>query len=152
MNPREYAELASQLASKERPTIAELRTSVSRAYYSAFNVAIEFRKGIGVTAPEGWEGHKLVAEALRYSGDDKIGAASRELDDLRKARWAADYDMLDDHVEHQRSVQKWAARSRQINKKLDDCTTEEARLASARVKIRTWAGSVAGAGKRFTVF
>ena len=106
---------------------------------------------MGVRHPQGWEGHKLVAEAPRYSGDPKVQAASRELDDLRKARWAADYDMGDDEVEHQRTVQKWAARARQAIKKLDECAADPQRLLEARRSTRNWAGSAEGAGKGFSL-
>ncbi|HEV3260817.1 MAG TPA: HEPN domain-containing protein [Gemmataceae bacterium] len=151
MDPRDYLALASQLAVKEKPSPAELRTAVSRAYYAAFNAAVDLLKKMGVRHPDGWEGHKLVAEALRYSGDSKVQAASRELDDLRKARWAADYDMADDEVEHQRTVQKWVARARQLIKKLDECAADPQRLLQARITTRNWAGSAEGAGKGFAL-
>src|SRR5436190_2161970 len=144
MNPRDYLIQASDLVGKEAPTAADLRSAVSRAYYAAFNVAVALLKKMGVKAPENWEGHKLVAEALRYSEDQKVQAASHEMDDLRKARWKADYDMEDDEVEHQRTAAKFVARAKQAVKKLDECEADAARFTQARNKVRTWASSSAG--------
>jgi septal ring factor EnvC (AmiA/AmiB activator) len=104
---------------------------------------------MGVKPPDGWEGHKRVAEALRYSGDTKVQAAAQELDDLRKARWAADYGMGDAQVEHQQTVQKFVARASQAIKKLDECEADATRLSQARNRIRTWASSAEGAEKGF---
>ncbi len=124
---------------------------MSRSYYATFNVAVALLKKAGVKAAEGWEGHKLVAEALRYTDDPQLQAAASELDDLRKARWKADYDMEDDDVEHQRTVEKSVARAKQAVKKLDALATDPARFIQARSKVRTWAGSAAGSQKGFTL-
>jgi uncharacterized protein (UPF0332 family) len=100
MNPRDYADLAAQLANQETPSAADLRTAVSRAYYAAFNVVVALLESMKVKPPADWGGHKVVAEAMRHSDDRKLREVAWELDDLRKARWAADYDMEDDGVEH----------------------------------------------------
>src|SRR5206468_1897350 len=118
MNPRDFLDLAGNLAASAAPTSAELRTAISRAYYAAYHVAVALLKKMGVHLPGGWEAHRLVGEALRNGGDAKVSAASRDLDELRKSRWAADYDMEDVAVENQRMVQKIVARARQIGKKL----------------------------------
>ncbi len=136
MDPHDYLDLALEFVSIPDPTPAELRTAVSRAYYGAFNVAVDLLQKMGVKPLFGWEGHKLVAEALRYSGNLKVAAASRELDDLRKARWAADYDMGDIAVEDQRTVQKSVARGKQVIKKLDECAAIPDRFVEARMRVR----------------
>jgi uncharacterized protein (UPF0332 family) len=151
MNPRDYLAQASELVQKESPSAADLRTAVSRSYYATFHVAVALLKKSGIKAPEGWEGHKLVAEALRYTEDPQLQAAASELDDLRKARWKADYDMEDDDVEHQRTVEKSVARARQAVKKMDALEADSARLIQARNKVRTWAGSAVGIHKGFTL-
>src|SRR5437879_6346925 len=83
MDPRDFAGLASRLPAAETPTSAELRTAVSRAYYAAFNVAIDLLAKLGIKAPASWEGHKLVAVALRHCGDGMLTTISHEIDDLR---------------------------------------------------------------------
>jgi uncharacterized protein (UPF0332 family) len=152
MNPRDFLMQASELVGKETPTAVDLRTAISRAYYASFNVAVALLKKMGIKAPDSWEGHKLVAEALRYSEDQKVQAASHELDDLRKARWKADYDMEDDEVEHQRTVAKFVARAKQAIKKMDECEVDAARFMQARNKVRTWASSSTGSQKGFILF
>ena len=124
MDPREFGILASRLAAGTDVMPVELRTAVSRAYYAAFNVATIFLKKLGVKLPVGWEGHKMLAIALRYGGDEKLTSASHEMDELRGFRWAADYDMQDVRVEQQRIVRKLCARSKQIIKKLDECEAD----------------------------
>jgi len=151
MNPREFRELATILAAKEDSTSAELRTAVSRAYYAVYNVAVDFLQKIGVKHAGGWEAHRMIPEALRYGSDEELSGAALELVDLRRMRWAADYDMQDREVEDQRTVQKLAARAKQAIKKMDGCQDDPARATLARGKIRGWAGSAEGARKGFTV-
>ena len=151
MNPRDFGGLASRLAGGENPTTAELRTAVGRAYYSAFNVAVALLKKLKVQLPTGWEGHRLLAVAIRHCEDEHLTTVSHEFDELRAARWAADYDMQGVAVEDQRMVRKWCARAKQMIKKLDECEADPARFLEARVKIRNWAGSAEGAGKGFSL-
>lgn len=151
MNPRDYGELASRLAAKADATPAELRTATSRAYYALYNVAVLFLEKMRVKIPKGGEAHKLVGEALRHCGDDNVAKAARDMDDLRMARWAADYEMADTVAEDQRRVQKSAARAKQAIKKLDECEANPTRFMEARIKVRNWAGSADGAGKGFTL-
>jgi uncharacterized protein (UPF0332 family) len=139
------------LAAKEDVTRAELRTAVSRAYYALYHVAVGLLKKMGVKHSGGWEAHQMIPDALRYSGNDHVIAAARELLDLRKARWAADYDMEDEAVEEQTRVHKLVARAKQAIKKLDNCEADAARFVEARIKIRNWAGSVEGVGKGFSL-
>jgi uncharacterized protein (UPF0332 family) len=151
MNPRDFRELASQLARAEKTSPAELRTAVSRAYYAAFNVATSLLKKLGVKIPVGWEGHRLLAVALRYCDDKELIAISHDLDELRGVRWAADYDMEDIKVEDQRIVRKWCARTKQMIKKLDECEADSKRFIEVRIKVRNWAGSADGAAKGFSL-
>lgn len=151
MNPRDYRDLASKLAAKADTTSAELRTAVSRAYYALFNVAVELLQKMRVKHVGGWEAHRLIPDALRFSGNRDLSIAAGELVDIRKMRWAADYDMGDDVVEHNRTVQKIAARAKQAIKKLDGCEADPTQYMDARIKIRNWAGSAEGVGKGFTL-
>ena len=151
MNPRDFLDTASRLSSSSSPTAADLRTSVSRAYYAAFNVALEFLRNAGVKPPDGWEGHRLVSEALQYSDDHEIRAGAAELTDLRKARWKADYEMDDTEVEYERTVRKLVARSRQMIRKLDNCSLDEVRRRDTSMKIRKWAQTADGSARGFIV-
>ena len=151
MNPRDYRDLASALVAKVDASVADLRTAASRAYYAAFHVALELLKKMGVKEPARWDAHTSVPEALRYSGDEEVASAARDLTDIRKARWSADYDMLDDAVEHQRTVRKLVSRGKQIIQKFDECGADPVRLAQARTKVRNWVGSAEGSGKGFTL-
>jgi uncharacterized protein (UPF0332 family) len=149
MNPRRFFDVAGDLAASADPTPAELRTAISRAYYAAYHVAVGLLGRMGVRLPGGWEAHKLVGEALRNSADIKIAAASRDLDENRKFRWAADYDLGDSSVENQRFGQKIVARAKRIAKEIDACEADSARFIEVRIRIRNWAGSAEGAGKDF---
>ncbi len=151
MNPRAFQELASVLATKADATSAELRSAVSRAYYALYNVAVALLKKMGVRHQNTGELHQLVPDALRYGRDESVGVATRVLVEIRKMRWSADYDMDDDAVEDQRTVRKLVAQAKQAIKKLDECQADTTRFIDARVKIRNWVGSAAGAGKGFSL-
>lgn len=53
MDPRDFLTLASQLASGKNPSAADLRTAVSHAYYTVFNVAIDLLKKMRIKPPGG---------------------------------------------------------------------------------------------------
>jgi hypothetical protein len=91
MNAEEFLDLAVKLSG--RPTEAERRTAVSRAYYGAFHVALALVSDkCGVTLPID-EAHKKICFCLKGSKHALAEAAGRQLDSLRTARRIADYEL-----------------------------------------------------------
>jgi uncharacterized protein (UPF0332 family) len=74
---------------------AELRTAISRAYYSAFHVSLKFLSEASV---DGFEvsrtgaDHAAVIHYLKNSGIDALQDASKILGNLKNDRTKADYE------------------------------------------------------------
>lgn len=94
---RTFLQLAKELYQQDSPSLKEacLRTCVSRAYYSVFNLALSFLKdGMGAEPPTDKDVHKWTIDFYKLEDsfgtlEKKIGA---EVDRLRQERNDADYD------------------------------------------------------------
>jgi hypothetical protein len=93
MRAKEFAGGASRLAQIPGAGPADLRTSISRAYYAAYNVAVEVLIQIGAVLNAGLGGHSEVANCLIASGDNDVRDAGRAMSDLHTRRIHADYRM-----------------------------------------------------------
>lgn len=88
------------------PSAAELRSALSRAYYAAFLVAREtLRAACGQHFPTTKDAHELVYIMLRSSDNDSLKKAASALNQLRRARNAADYDLAPNDAERPNYVQ-----------------------------------------------
>jgi uncharacterized protein (UPF0332 family) len=102
MDPREFLNLAQQLSLAT--TEAAWRSAVSRAYYAAFHVARQLVEDLGFTVPRADRAHSYLWLRLSNCGEAWLQQAGRELNDLRRHRNEADYDLA-------RSVRSGFARS-----------------------------------------
>ncbi len=117
---RAFLSLANRLFLAEKNPEGR-RSTISRAYYAAFNVAAEFLKGIGCAVPEGPQGHELAYNYLNNCGDALLIEAGRDLHDLRGERNNADYKLNKTHVEKEDVVGNWVDVAGEVIKRLDDC-------------------------------
>lgn len=85
MDPRDFQKLAVELARLKSE--AEMRTAVSRAYYAALNHAAQLTEGIGVSIPDDWRFHNVVADSLINIEP----GLKHELENLKLERGRADY-------------------------------------------------------------
>lgn len=92
MIPLKFLTLAQWLKDHKQCE-AGLRSSVSRAYYSAFHAAWELLKQMGVVIPSGEDKHKKVPQLLESTGDQPLKEAAEKLTQLRKHRNDADYEL-----------------------------------------------------------
>lgn len=91
MDPRDFYDLAARLREQSGP--AEYRSSVSRAYYAAFNAGkAELAKG-GVPVESGYDAHSHLRECLARSGAGPLRTLGGVLRDLHTLRKRADYDL-----------------------------------------------------------
>ncbi len=125
MNPRDFHQLALDLLGGARP--AELRTAVSRAYYSAYNVGVEVLKKMGFQVPEDASGHYSVRERLRYSGDYDVQGVGHQLRDLYRHRVHADYRLDDAQIESPATAQALVQQAGRMIQILDACLCEPKR-------------------------
>lgn len=122
MDPRAFLNLARRLLEKECNPEG-LRSSVSRAYYAAFNVAAEFLSALGHDVPRDAKGHKQAYFYLNNCNDEALIQVGRHLNDLRSLRNHADYDLETSHVEKEDNVRNWVDVADDIIRTLDECNS-----------------------------
>lgn len=93
MSPEDFLILAIRLSASSGQ--AELRSAVSRAYYSVFHQARLLVEACGVACPESGEAHDKVAKCLQHARDALLDAAGSKLNSLRGMRNDADYRLSD---------------------------------------------------------
>ena len=93
MTGDDFIDLAGKLATSADE--ATLRSAVSRAYYGAFHLALEFLEEIERPVPRNTNAHVLVARKLQNAGQPDAYRAGSLLGDLHSDRIKADY-RLDD--------------------------------------------------------
>src|SRR3954466_12810535 len=86
MRAKDFAGVASRLSRIPVAGPADSRTSISRAYYAAYHVAVEVLTQIGTVLNAGPGGHSEVANCLIASGDDAVRDAGRAMSDLHTRR------------------------------------------------------------------
>ena len=84
----EYILLATD-SNSGSPSIAQMRSSTSRAYYGAFNLC---RIHLGYTTKKGGDIHQTVITELKTSDIRNEVSIGNLLDDLRRKRNDADYN------------------------------------------------------------
>jgi hypothetical protein len=137
MNPRAFLELARRLLVSE-PNPAGFRSTVSRAYYAAFNVASEFLRGMDCEVQEDAKGHKQAYFRLNNSGDPLLSQIASYLDDLRSERNVADYRLGMPHVEQEGVVRTWLEMASRIITELDTCNATDQRKSNAKTAIKEY--------------
>jgi len=91
MDPREFQRLAVRLAGG--PTPAERRTSISRCYYAAFNVAAEHLRSLKFPVSKGGAAHGEVRLCLVNAANRELIEAANILQELHTRRIRADYQL-----------------------------------------------------------
>lgn len=134
MTGDEFLKLASQLFVQSRtPSEALLRTVISRAYYAAYHVALEFLVELGL--PETSD-HGVPPQWLENSGNVDAIAAGRNLRDLYSARRKADYDLKSARavriVQNVDFVRDQIERASDVKSLLERCRSESARSQVAQ--------------------
>ncbi len=85
MDTLQFLALAEWLL-KEHRHPAGIRSAISRAYYAAHHVAVQFVESAGVTVLKSNERHSDVVRHLEQAGEETIERIASELTDLRTAR------------------------------------------------------------------
>ena len=92
MDGRDFLTLAQQLASAT--TEAAWRSAISRAYYAAFHVAKHLLEDLRFAVPRADLAHAYIWMRLCNCGDPQVESAGMRLNDLRRERNWADYDLM----------------------------------------------------------
>jgi uncharacterized protein (UPF0332 family) len=91
MNARGFLDVADQLSTDA--TEGHWRSAVSRAYYAAFHAARTVMEGCGFAVPRAEGAHQHLILRLQNCGHPDVEDAGRKLEELRRARNHADYDL-----------------------------------------------------------
>jgi len=97
MNPRDILDVADELCTGL--TEAHWRAGGSRAYFAAFHVARRLLRNARFEVPRGDQAHAYLWLRLSNCGHPDVVEAGGRLNDLRKMRNWADYD-LDQPFDH----------------------------------------------------
>jgi uncharacterized protein (UPF0332 family) len=107
LSPREFLETAEELAVGERE--ADWRSAVSRAYYAAFHLGRLVLGRCGFAVPDSDVCHPFVWMRLANSGRPDIRDAGETLNELRRQRNRADYDLDRSFLQPQAQQRVWEA-------------------------------------------
>src|SRR6185503_2773546 len=91
MDPRDFRTLAVVLVKPGAP--ANNRTAIGRAYYAAFNVALNHLRAEGFQIKQNNSAHEEVTRHLAWSNDADVQRAGSQIQDLRGKRNKADYKL-----------------------------------------------------------
>lgn len=103
IDPHDYLEVAWSLLEGNRE--AEWRSAVSRAYYAAFHVARQLLTQCGFTVPRADQAHAYLWLRLSNAEHADVHSVGTRLNDLRKARNRADYE-LERSVDETTAIEK----------------------------------------------
>ena len=91
MRWNEFLDTANRLV--RGATEGDWRSAVSRGYYSVFHFFRDLLTAHGVNIGQGGTSHFNLYSGLANCGDASVANIAARIDDLRKARTRADYDI-----------------------------------------------------------
>jgi hypothetical protein len=122
---------------------ATCRSAISRAYYAAFLVALEFLDRINVVVSRSPQAHVTVQHALNNCGSPALTAASTKLGALHSERLAADYDLARPNPERPAQAVAMLTLAQEVIDRLDRLVAGTAAVrfdrAAAAAAILNWA-------------
>ncbi len=104
MDPLSFYQLADWLIANRRSP-DDYRTSVSRAYYSAFHSALDFLAEMGLYIPNTDNKHEKLPMILDGAEDLAMEEAAQRLRTLRENRNRADYQLSNAEFEKEEYAQ-----------------------------------------------
>jgi len=125
MTGDDFIHLAGKLATSGEE--ASLRTAVSRAYYGAFHLALQFLADIGRPVPRNTNAHVQVARKLQTAGQPDAYRAGSLLGDLHTERIKADYRLDDMRVGTAAFARTCVETAHEIRSALMACRAEPTR-------------------------
>jgi uncharacterized protein (UPF0332 family) len=143
MNARSFLVLALKLLQTEKSPEG-YRTAVSRAYYAAYNVAVELLEGMGFPVGKGPQTHGKVQHYLSNSGDDELIQVGHDLRELQSQRIRADYRLDKRDVENEDVALNLVDQASSMIAVLDACRLSEPRRAQVAAAIEQWIKATEG--------
>lgn len=125
MTGDEFIVLAGKLAAAADE--ASLGTSVSRAYYGAYHLALAFLNDVG--CPVATNSHGEPPRRLMESGNDHAKNAGHFLNELQTARIAADYRFDNHRLANPQFARKHVELAHRVRQEFAKCNGPRARDA-----------------------
>src|SRR5688572_29044903 len=139
MEPTDFIATAVRLSASNRES--DLRTAVSRAYYGAYHLALDFVSLAGVSLPTSADSHEKLVWCLESGGHEFAAKVAIRLGLLRRDRNIADYDLRDSRFRTGSNVRIQLDRARELMAELDACSAEPVRTQVC-VSIREYAKTI----------
>ena len=140
MQGRDFLDVAKNLARSQYE--ASLRSAISRAYYALLNSVVQFLPQLGFHVGQGPGKHGEVHHRLFNSGLEPMVEFSKILDELRRRRNDADYNMASGQFQNQATCALWVANAELAIGFLVDCNKEPLRN-QIRTGIREYERKIA---------
>lgn len=145
MNPRDFNLVAFKLANGKIK--AEFRSSISRAYYAAHNVGVEFIRHIGFELSTLHEAHQKVIDRLSNSKDIELQKVGSQLSSLRGDRIKADYRLDNTDIETQKKAKLAVSQASRLIDALDTCKVDHNRKKTVVESIQDYIERIESASK-----
>lgn len=140
MKARDFLELAKELSSVEKS--ANFRSSISRAYYAAYNFAYAFLREMNFTLSLGGRAHGEVPDHLANSKDVELQKRATQLKNLHADRIMADYELDDLSIESKRTAEQKCKSAEEIILSLEALQSTKSdprgRYQAVRINIKGW--------------
>ena len=102
VNPDDLFVAAKALGQGE--TEVDLRNATSRAYYAAYHRCLALGQSLGLSAEQGRGVHRQLLDTLLSSTDQKVRSVAHMLEQCRRLRVQADYEIETDFSSHDTHV------------------------------------------------
>ena len=135
MQGRDFLDVAKNLSRSQFE--ASLRSAISRAYYALLNTAAQLLMELGFSVEQGPGVHGQVRNRFFNCGIEQLGEFSSTLDELRRQRNEADYNMKSNAFQNQAICALRIAKAETAIRLLADCDKEPLR-GQIRTGIREY--------------
>jgi uncharacterized protein (UPF0332 family) len=122
MDPIEFFTFAGTIAAQEHRGPAAYRSAASRAYYSAYHIALRFLADLSFYCRgDGMSKHQWLQQCLINCGVSEATEAGKLLENLQESRNDADYRLDIAECETRKNAQFCVERADSIKSQIDVC-------------------------------
>jgi uncharacterized protein (UPF0332 family) len=144
MDAREFLVLAGQLTAHKDARPVHFRAAIGRAYYAAFNAAVQALTEIGFPPAGSSNTHKQIVLMLQKCGDEELGVTGGILGDLHSNRLKADYELRRTNVEKLTAAQAAVETAAEIFADVDTFMKNDDRRSGVAAVLASQYRSITG--------
>lgn len=114
---------------------AEFRSAISRAYYAAYHVGLEFLNKMGFSISKNSEAHDAVCWHFNNSGDEDLKKIATKIGELRAKRNQADYQLNRTDVESKENAKLYVMSAGRIIESIEKCSkVKDSKLITEKIQ------------------